>query len=50
MINIRMGDAPLLKPLIDIPAHGRIGLDMLHQALSGLSMRIRNCKHPSGQG
>ena len=33
-INIRMGDAPLLKPLIDIPRMARIGVDMLHQALS----------------
>jgi phosphate transport system protein len=33
-INIRMGDAPLLKPLIDIPRMAQIGVDMLHQALS----------------
>ena len=33
-INIRMGDAPLLKPLIDIPRMARIGVDMLHEALS----------------
>ena len=33
-INIRMGDAPLLKPLIDVPRMARIGVDMLHQALS----------------
>jgi phosphate transport system protein len=32
-INIRMGDAPLLKPLIDIPRMARIGVDMLHEAL-----------------
>lgn len=33
-INIRMGDAPLLKPLIDVPRMARIGVDMLHQALT----------------
>ena len=33
-INIRMGDAALLKPLIDIPRMAQIGVDMLHQALS----------------
>ena len=33
-INIRMGDAPLLKPLIDIPRMAQIGVDMLHRALT----------------
>jgi phosphate transport system protein len=33
-INIRMGDAPLLKPLIDIPRMAQIGVDMLHEALT----------------
>ena len=33
-INIRMGDAPLLKPLIDIPRMAQIGADMLHRALT----------------
>lgn len=33
-INMRMGDAPLLKPLIDVPRMARIGVDMLHQALT----------------
>lgn len=33
-INIRMGDAPLLKPLIDIPRMAQIGVDMLHTALT----------------
>src|ERR1043165_9176672 len=33
-INIRMGDAPLLKPLIDVPRMAQIGVDMLHRALS----------------
>jgi len=33
-INIRMGDAPLLKPLIDIPRMAQIGVDMLHHALT----------------
>ena len=33
-INIRMGDAPLLKPLIDIPRMAQKGVDMLHRALT----------------
>jgi phosphate transport system protein len=33
-INIRMGDAPLLKPLIDVPRMAQIGVDMLHTALT----------------
>lgn len=33
-INIRMGDEPLLKPLIDVPRMAQRGVDMLHRALS----------------
>ncbi len=33
-INIRMGDAPLLKPLIDIPRMAQKDVDMLHRALT----------------
>ena len=33
-INMRMGDAALLKPLIDVPRMAQIGADMLHRALS----------------
>ena len=33
-INIRMGDAPLVKPLIDVPRMASKGVDMLHRALS----------------
>ena len=33
-INIRMGDQPLLKPLIDIPRMAQKGVDMLHRALT----------------
>ena len=33
-INIRMGDAPLLKPLIDVPRMATKGVDMLHRALT----------------
>lgn len=33
-INIRMGDTPLLKPLIDVPRMATKGVDMLHRALS----------------
>ena len=33
-INLRMGEEPLLKPLIDIPRMAQIGTDMLHRALS----------------
>jgi phosphate transport system protein len=34
VINLRMGDQPLLKPLIDIPRMAKIGVDMLHRALA----------------
>ena len=33
-INLRMGDAPLLKPLIDVPRMANKGVDMLHRALT----------------
>lgn len=33
-VNIRMSDAPLLKPLIDIPRMAQKGADMLHRALT----------------
>jgi phosphate transport system protein len=33
-INIRMGDAPLLKPLIDVPRMAQKDVDMLHRALT----------------
>ncbi|MFZ5922550.1 MAG: phosphate signaling complex protein PhoU [Chloroflexota bacterium] len=33
VINIRMGDQPLLKPLIDIPRMAQKGTDMLHRAV-----------------
>ena len=33
-INIRMGDAPLFKPLIDVPRMAQKGVDMLHRALT----------------
>jgi len=33
-INIRMGDQPLLKPLIDVPRMAQKGTDMLHRALT----------------
>ena len=33
-INIRMGDAPLLKPLIDVPRMAERGADMLHRSLT----------------
>ena len=39
-INIRMGDEPLLKPLIDVPRMAEKGVDMLHRALTALLMRI----------
>jgi len=34
VINVRMGDQPLLKPLVDIPRMGQKGVDMLHRALT----------------
>ena len=33
-INIRMGDSPLLKPLIDVPRMAQKDVDMLHRALT----------------
>jgi len=33
-INLRMGDQPLLKPLIDIPRMAEKDVDMLHRALT----------------
>ncbi len=33
-INIRMGDEPPLKPLIDIPRMAKKGADMLHRSLT----------------
>ena len=33
-INIRMGDQPLLKPLIDVPRMAQKSADMLHRALT----------------
>lgn len=33
-VNIRMGDEPLLKPLIDIPRMANIASSMLHRALT----------------
>jgi phosphate transport system protein len=33
-INIRMGDQPLLKPLVDVPRMAQIGTSMLHRALT----------------
>jgi phosphate transport system protein len=34
IINVRMGDQPLLKPLVDIPRMAQLGTDMLHRALA----------------
>jgi phosphate transport system protein len=34
VINIRMGDQPLLKPLVDVPRMAQIATSMLHRALT----------------
>jgi phosphate transport system protein len=34
VINLRMGEQPLLKPLVDIPRMAVKGVDMLHRALT----------------
>ncbi len=34
VINLRMGEQPLLKPLVDIPRMAQKGTDMLHRALT----------------
>lgn len=41
-INIRMGDAPLLKPLIDVPRMARKGADMLRRALTAFVQEDMN--------
>lgn len=33
-INLRMGEQPLLKPLVDVPRMAQIGTSMLHRALT----------------
>ena len=33
LINIRMGEEPLLKPLVDLPRMAKLTSDMLHRAL-----------------
>jgi phosphate transport system protein len=33
-INLRMGDQPLIKPLIDVPRMAQLGVSMLHRALT----------------
>ena len=33
-INLRMGDQPLLKPLIDVPRMAQKDVDMLHRSLT----------------
>jgi phosphate transport system protein len=39
-INIRMGDEPLLKPLIDIPRMAQKDVDMLHRALTAFARKL----------
>jgi phosphate transport system protein len=34
VINVRMGDEKLLKPLVDVPRMAEIGVSMLHRALA----------------
>ena len=38
-INLMMGDAPLIKPLVDIPAMADQARDMLHRALQAFTER-----------
>jgi phosphate transport system protein len=37
LINIRMGEDPLLKPLIDLPRMAELTTDMLHRALDAFA-------------
>jgi phosphate transport system protein len=37
LINIRIGDEPLIKPLIDVPRMAEITADMLHHALGAFA-------------
>ena len=47
IINIRMGDQPLLKPLIDIPRMADKGTDMLHRALTAFVNEDAEAAAPS---
>ncbi len=38
-INLKIGDEPLIKPLIDLPRMAEIAADMLHQALAAFVSR-----------
>jgi len=38
-INLKIGEEPLIKPLIDLPRMAEIAADMLHQALSAFVAR-----------
>jgi phosphate transport system protein len=37
VINLRMGDQPLLKPLVDVPLMAKLATDMLHRALTAFT-------------
>ncbi|MEK7874067.1 MAG: phosphate signaling complex protein PhoU, partial [Chloroflexota bacterium] len=44
-INIRMGDEPLLKPLIDVPRMAQLGIDMTHRALQAfIDLNVENAR------
>lgn len=38
-INLKMGDAPLIKPLVDIPRMAQVARDMLHRSLDAFVQR-----------
>ncbi len=44
-INLKIGDEPLIKPLIDLPRMAEIAADMLHQALSAFVSRNTAAAH-----
>jgi phosphate transport system protein len=45
VINLRMGDQPLLKPLIDIPRMAEKAVDMLHRALTAFIQEDAEAAH-----
>ena len=44
-INIRIGDEPLIKPLIDIPRMAEIAQDMVHRSLRAFVLRDVELAH-----
>lgn len=44
-VNIRIGDEPLMKPLIDIPRMAELGVQMIHRAMEAFVQRDLDLAH-----